>query len=164
MNPNHLSKAKIQSGFCFSFIYLVLFFWKSKRLKLVEVLPFRLWWKVTEKFVNRAKKFGWLYKNYFQQQSFKKYKIPPTPVCCLLIKETFLKILGRLNKFPLTFSWNSIYICMIMQLKRKQQKNIDRDSFKLLIYMYGLRYLQFNQKVLPHLHVSNAGAYAEGIW
>ena len=53
---------------------------------------------------------------------------------------------------------------MIMQLKRKQQKSIDSDSFKLLIYMYGLRYLQFNQKVLPHLHVSNAGAYAEGIW
>ena len=54
---------------------------------------------------------------------------------------------------------------MIMQLKRKKkQKKIDSDSFKLLIYMYGLRYLQFNQKVLPQLHVSNPGAHAEGIW
>ena len=51
---------------------------------------------------------------------------------------------------------------MIMQLNRK--KKIDSDSFKLLIYMYGLRYLQFNQKVLPQLHVSNPGAHAEGIW
>ena len=91
-----------------------------------------------------------------------KHKIPPTPVCCLLIKETFLKILGPLHKFPLTFSWNRIYICMIMQLNRK--KKIDSDSFKLLIYMYSLRYLQFNQKVLPQLHVSNPGAHAEGIW
>ena len=51
---------------------------------------------------------------------------------------------------------------MIMQLKRKKkQKKIDSDSFKLLIYMYGLRYLQFNQKVLPQLDVSNPGAHAE---
>ena len=27
--------------------------------------------------------------------------------------------------------------------------------------MYGLRYLQFNQKVLPQLDVSNPGAHAE---
>ena len=30
--------------------------------------------------------------------------------------------------------------------------------------MYGLKYLQFNRKALPDLHVSNPGAHAEGIW
>ena len=114
---------------------MVLFFWTSKCLKLVGVFPFRLWWKVTEKFVNRAKKFGWLCKNSFQKQSFKKHKIPPTHVCCLLIKETFLKILGPLNNFPLTFSWNSIYICTIMQLKRKKtEKNWQWTLLKVLVF------------------------------
>ena len=65
-------------------------------------------------------------------------------------------------------------ICMIMQVKRKKKKEKNRQCtllnvlvYKdsqfntalnlLLIYMYGLTYLQFNRRALPHLHVSNPG-------
>ena len=157
---------------------MVLFFWKSKRWKLVGVFPFWLWWKVTEKFVNRAKKIWMIIQKFLSTIKFQETQIHPTHVCCLLIKETFLKILDPLHNFPLTFSWNSIYICSIMQLKRKKtEKNwqwtllkvlVCKDSqfnkaLLILIYMYGLRYLQFNWEALPHLYVSNLGAHAEGI-
>ena len=115
---------------------MVLFFWKSKRLKVVGVFLFWLWWKVTEKSVNRAKKIWMIIQKFLSTTKLnKKHKIPPTHVCCLLIKETFLKILRPLKNFPLTFTWNSIYICTIMQLKRKKktEKNWQWTLLKVLV-------------------------------
>ena len=78
------------------------------------------------------KKFGWLYKNSFQQQSFKKHKIPPTHVCCLLIKETFLKILGPLVLWLLAetvsiFAWS----CNLKE--KKTEKNRQWTLLKVLV-------------------------------
>ena len=113
---------------------MVLFFWTSKCLKLVGVFPFRLWWKVTENFVNRAKKFGWLCKNSFQKQSFKKHKIPPTHVCCLLIKETFLKILGPLVLWLLAETVSIFVWSCNLKEKKKTEKNRQWTLLKVLVY------------------------------